>query len=683
MIEKYYYQVIPLTRLPFLKRAFFTYYSAEKIAPGSVVKIKFNHKNIRGIVVDTKDRNYKPNFKTLPIEEVITTSQINKQQLSLAKSVSDYYLTPLSIVLKFFTPQLTKRNSSEYFQNLSSQINSLFQKKSKKELILTPQQKKAIHQITNHLRTKNASIDKFLLFGPPSAGKTEVLMNVIKKTLAKNQQSLVIIPEIFLSHQEIIRYSEKFIGDLNSDEIAILHSGLKKSEITTIWNSAQNGSLKVLISTRMGIFWPFKNLGLIIIDEEQDISHKQWDTPPFYHTRKVAELLQSVWKEKKRDCKVIFSSSTPAVESWYKARKEPDRKIISLPRLLTKTVSVNPPEIELVDLKKYYQKDRNIILSPELKSALKKILNNNEIAMILVPRRGKSKLMVCRDCRETPICPDCQTPLIHSVDNYCCLHCNFKISNISKCPHCGSFRLMDIGFGTESAADLIQTSFPSAKIAIADGTTFQDNLFRQEIIKKLHNNEIDFLVGTYSIAKGLDIPKVGLVAILNADNWPGQTDFRFDENYLSTIMQLAGRVNRPGSNQDGKCLIQTFDPTNLLFSYLREWDWEKFLKYELKNRQALSYPPFTHLLKITFRDRSKEIVEKELNKLFAKLSKIKTDNLLSVLPPYYGHQAVLRGQHQKNILLKVKKLPITDKTLLKILDLPTGWKIDVDTENIF
>jgi primosomal protein N' (replication factor Y) len=270
------------------------------------------------------------------------------------------------------------------------------------------------------------------------------------------------------------------------------------------------------------------------------------------------------------------------------------------------------------------------------------------------------------------------------------LHCGFKISNISKCPHCGSFRLADIGFGTESVQDLIQTMFPSAKTAIADGTTFADNHYRQKILNNLYNNKLDFLIGTYAIAKGLDIDAVSLVVILNADNWPGQTDFRFDENYLSTIFQLAGRVNRPGGTQNGKCLIQTFDPTNRIFIYLKDWNWQAFLKYELENRKALQYPPFRHLLKITYRNYYQEMVEKELDKLQKKLSALSANRATKLtlpdfqfLPPYYGYQKKLRGQFQKHLLIKITKLPIVNKKLLKILDLPTGWKIDVDTESVF
>ncbi len=766
---KYYYQIIPLVRLPLTKSNDFTYHSDKIIKFGSIVKINLNNKIVRGVVIskpqiisplEQAKRYLSPaqgdnerSDLTKPVLQLITPAQITKQQLGLAKLISKYYLTPLSTTLKFFAFKLTKNNNPKYFENLNSQMREINENKWQKKITLTKKQREAIKKIVfQTLNTKSTSknndLDKkdkklsisdfksseevsfqlltgecsvsTLLFGPPASGKTEVVVEVIKATIQKKRQALVLIPEIFLSYQEIVRYSSKFIKE-TATKIAILHSQLKPSEITTIWNGVRSGRIKIVISTRMGIFLPFKKLGLIIVDEEQDISHKQWDTPPFYHTRQVVELMQKIYTK----TQVLLVSSTPSLESWHKHSNTPHRQIIKLPILKTNSIKVKPPEVKLIDLKKYYKKNQQIFISNELRFALKNCLDQNTIAILLVPRRGKSSTIICQDCREIPTCPNCQVPLVHSESNYRCLHCNFKISNISKCPHCGSFRLQDVGFGTESVADNLQNMFPSAKVAIADNTTFADNDFRRKILKKLYNNELDFLVGTYGIAKGLDIQAVNLVAILNADNWPGQTDFRFDENYLSTIFQLAGRVNRPGGKQTGQCLIQTFDPTNRIFTYLKDWDWPAFVKYELKNRKSLSYPPFTHLLKITYRNYDKEVIEKELDKLYKQLEKYtltirakrshkaSADATLTtrhqpiprgssrynayneasadptkhqpiqLLPPYFGYQEKLRGYWQKYLLLKIKTLPITDKKLLKILDLPTNWKIDVDTENIF
>ena len=648
---KHYYQIIPLVRLPLTKPNDFTYHSDEIIKFGSIVKINLNNKIVRGVVIskpqiispleqakrynersDTtseaifisrlgRQRAKRYNERsdlTKPILQLITPAQITKQQLELAKLISKYYLTPLSTTLKFFTFKLTKKDNTKYFENLIKQVEKINESKWQQKIILTKEQKKAIKKITSQISNNKTSLNNkklsTLLFGPPASGKTEVIIGVIKNILKKKQQTLILIPEIFLSYQEIVRYSGKFLKE-TTKEVAILHSQLKPSEITTIWNGVQSGQIKIVISTRMGVFLPFRNLGLIVVDEEQDISHKQWDTPPFYHIRQVTKLMQEIYIK----AQTILASSTPSLESWHKYSNNPNHQIIKLPALKTNSITIKPPEIKLVDLKKYYKKNQQIFISNELRFGLKNCLDQDTIAMLLVPRRGKSRTIICQDCHEVPTCPNCQVPLVHSENNYRCLHCDFKISNISKCPHCGSFRLQDVGFGTESVADNLQNIFPSAKVAIADNTTFANNDFRRKILKQLYNNELDFLIGTYGIAKGLDIKAVNLVAILNADNWPGQTDFRFDENYLSTIFQLAGRVNRPGSKQTGQCLIQTFDPTNRIFTYLKDWDWPAFIKYELKNRKSLSYPPFTHLLKITYRNYNRETVEKELDKLYKKL----------------------------------------------------------------
>jgi primosomal protein N' len=721
-VLQYYYQIIPLVRLPLTRANDFTYHTEEQIEFGSIVKIKLNNKMVKGVLLEEFRKTSsvkKPTFKTSPILEIISPAQITKSQLALAKLISKYYLTPLSTTLKFFAFSLTKKNNATYFENLTKQVIEIKETKWQNDIILTTEQKKAIQQIIETKKSTSTEKNASLLFGPPASGKTEVIIETIKSILGSGRQSLILIPEIFLSYQEIVRYSSKFIeGDAN--EVAILHSQLKPSEITTIWNGVKSGEIKIVISTRMGIFLPFKNLGLVVVDEEQDISHKQWDTTPFYHTRQVASLLQEVYSRKTFPTKILLVSSTPSLNSYQQITQKSGWQLIKLPSLKTELVTVKNPIIELVDLKKYYKKGQQIFVSNELRFALKNVLDRNKVAMLLVPRRGKSNTIICQDCQEVPTCPDCQVPLVHSENNYRCLHCNFKISNISKCPHCGSFRLADVGFGTESVKDTIQTMFPSARTAIADSLTFKDNAYRQKILSDLYNNKLDFLIGTYTIAKGLDIKDVELVTILNADNWPGQTDFRFDENYLSTIFQLAGRVNRPGGAQNGKCLIQTFDPTNRIFTYLKNWDWEEFTNYELENREGLGYPPFKHLLKITYRNYNREIVEKELDKLHKKLEiyqstkKKKSRDLCKVqgkneqrskahecassssgvfdeeicqisglLSPYFGHQEKLRGEWRKHLLLKIPTMPITDKKLLKILDLSTGWKIDVDTENVF
>ncbi len=670
----YYYQVIPLTRLPLLKDNKFTYHSLTKVPPGSVVEIIFSHKKIRGIIYK---KTQAPKFKTLPIQKIITPEQITPQQFKLAQKISSYYLTPLSTVLKFFAFPLTKKENQNYF----AKIEKLLQKTklSRQKIQLTLPQKKAVQKITEN-QSKN-----FLLFGPPSSGKTEVIGRITEKAVARGEQVLLLLPEIFLSYQEIIRYSLNFFPHLKT-KIAILHSQLTSSEITTIWRQVQSGQIKVVIGTRMSIFLPFKNLSTIVIDEEQDESHKQWDTPPFYHVRELSLFLQEIIKhQRNKKLSLILSSSTPSLESYQLAKKSKNWQIIELPRLKTSSLTVRRPEIKLVDLKKYFQSKKQIIISPELRSSLEKILKNNKLAFILVPRRGKSSAVLCQDCQEMPFCPDCQTPLIHSRNHYRCLHCNFKISDFSKCPHCGSFRLQDMGFGTEAVADTLKTLFPTGKILVADQSTFQDDKHRQKIILQLQNNEIDFLVGTYALAKGLDLPQVELVAVPNADNWPGQQGFRFDERYLSALMQLSGRVNRPGSSQKGVSLIQTFNPTNRIFNYLISFDWLSFLKYELQNRASLNYPPFTHLVKISYKNKSRQKTDDEVEKVYQKLKNaLRKKNLkIQILEPYYGQRQKSGKYWQKNILLKIRKLPLQEKKLLEILDLPSGWKIDVDPYNIF
>ena len=662
-----FYQIIPLTRLSGLKTSAqtsaFTYQFSEKIPWGSVVQIPFGRQIVRGVVIKELKQRPRQLPRLLKIKKVITPAQLEKSQLALAEKVSAYYLTPLSVTLKFFLPSLTKRPAA----NLPT-LTPPWPTKKAPHISLTDAQKQAV----TTLRQKWTK--PVLLFGPPSAGKTEVAIELIKQALAADHQVLVLIPEIFLSYQEILRYQQRLPE--YADTTAIFHSQLRPSEITAIWRGLQTKKVKLVIGTRSAVFLPFVNPGLVIIDEEQDLSHKQWDTPPFYRSNQVAAWWSEAYR---RPVPVVSLSATPSLTAYHRQEK------VVLPPLQLPTQRLKPPRIELVDLKKHYRWQKPIIITPPLKQALRQVRERKQTALLLVPRRGRSSFLVCQDCREIPLCPDCQTPLVHQGSFYRCLHCRFKISEISRCPHCHGFRLRDFGFGTESVAEELQKIFPEARLAIADGTTFADNEYRQKLLAQLLNNEVDLVVGTYAIAKGLDIPHINLVAILNADNWPGQSDFRFDEHYLSTLFQFAGRLNRPGGRQDGLCLIQTFNPGNRLFSFLQKWNWAEFADYELNNRRALKYPPFSHLLKITYRHRQKEKVEKEIDRLHRRLQDYLTtyQSSTTVLPPYDGFLRQLRGYHQKHLLLKTPSLPLTDAGLLKLLALPTGWKIDVDTESIF
>ncbi len=651
-----YYQVVPLTRISLKNSPFFTYSHPEKIPFGSLVEVDFGKKKLRGFVVNSSK---KPIFKTRQVRKIISPSLLTRKQLRLAKKISKHYFTSLGVVLKFFVLAKTKKETSQEFKT-EADIE---------KITPTKDQKKAIEKILKEKKQKN-----FLLFGPASSGKTEVIMRLAKKIIKEKKQALILVPEIFLGHQEIERYHKRF----PKIKIAFLHSQLKPSEITFINNQTKKGELDLVISTRMGLFLPFKNLGLIAVDEEQDISYKQWDQMPHYHAREVTLMFAGL--HKKSNTKTIFASGTPSISSCQKIA---NKKLIEieLPPLKTKKFKIAPPNFQIVDLKKYYKKNE-ILISKELEKALEFALKKNKISIVFVPNRGKSRSVMCEDCKTILRCPNCETPIVHLGEKFHCLHCNFKTSTFSSCPKCKSFRIIDLGFGTEGVKSKLQTIFPKAKIEMVDGTVFEKNKKRKKVLDKLKNNKVDIVVGTYGIAKGFDISHVDLVAVLNADNWTGQADFQFDEKFIGNLFQLSGRANRPRSSGKGISLIQTFRPENPLLEKLKNWKWKSFISQELKQRKVLKYPPFGKLIKLTIKESEKRSIDRKSKTLYNKLVNLKLGKSTEISSPFYGFNQRIRGKWRKGILIKTGQ-KMNSKLKKFLQSTPENCSIDVDPENIF
>jgi len=656
-MKYYYYQIIPLTRISIDHEPYFTYKSKEEISFGSLVNIPFSRKKIKGVILKKQE---KPTFRTREIISIKTKSLLNKKQLILAQKISDYYFTSLGVVLKFFTFNITKK--------IPELLENKFFEKS--EIELTEAQKAVLSKINQNPKKKS------LIFGPASSGKTEIAMALIKENLKEKRQSLVILPEIFLSYQEIYRYQKRFFDK----KVALLHSQLKPSEVSMIWKKIKSGELDILITTKTGCFMPFKNLGTIIVDEEQDISHKNWNKNPKYHVEKVAS-----WLAQAHQAQLIFLSATPSVKNYWKSKNKKNHwQLVELLALETKKIKVVKPIIKIINLwEKTYQKNGDILFCNELLTDIKTTLSKKKISLILVPYHGKSQAVFCENCKNTLKCPKCGTSLIHTKDTYQCLHCTYKISSLTSCPTCKSHKLKNIGFGTESVAAELQKRFPRAKVGLVTKDNFEKNKSRELLFNKIRENKFDFLVGNQTIAKGFDFPNINLVAILNAQRWTGKADYKFDERWLGGFFQVAGRLNRPHSNQQGIFYIQSFKTNLEILNNLKNWNWHNFAEKELINRKALSYPPFNKLYRLTLKDFNKDKVEKNTDKVYNQLREhFKKDNIV-IFEPFYSFIKKKGIFWNKHILIKTPSkgtLPRLDQELRK---LSVSWSIDPDPETIF
>lgn len=653
----FYYQIIPITRIAIDHEPFFTYKSKEKIAFGSLILISFGRKKIKGIVLKEQK---KPTFKTKEILAIKTPCLIDKKQLILAQKISGHYFTSLGTVLKFFLFNITKKISP-------IPVNEITRKPQVK---LTNPQEKVLQKVLQNSTKKN------LLFGPASSGKTEIAMALIEKNLEQKKQSLVLLPEIFLSYQEIYRYQKRFFDK----KVALIHSQLKSSEISAIWKQVKSGELEIVIATKIGCFLPFKNLGTIIVDEEQDISHKNWDKNPKYHVSEVAG-----WLSKIHQAQLLFLSATPSINNYWKSQnKKENWNLIKLPPLKTAKIKVIKPEIKIIDLwEKKYQRTGDILFCNELLKDFQKTLDQKKISLILVPYHGKSQSVFCEKCKTTLKCPQCETALIHTKDSYQCLHCNFKLSSLTHCPSCKSYKLKNIGFGTESVTSEIKKRFPSAKVSLVLRSQFEKNKSREILFNKIRENKINFLVGPQTIAKGFDFPNINLVAILNAQRWTGKADYKFDERWLGGFFQVAGRLNRPHSDQKGIFYIQSFKTNLEILENLKLWNWQKFIKSELENRKALSYPPFSRLYRLSFRNLGKEKVDKIAKKVYTQLQEQFKEKDFTIFKPFYSFVKKKGIFWNKHLLIKIKNRQISSNLNHELRKLSGSWSIDPDPENIF
>lgn len=658
-----YYKIIPLEKLKTEKFPAFTYSSEKDLPLYSLVKINLKNRPISGIIWR---KTQKPLFTTKKIQALLEPSFLGENQFSLAKKISNYYFYPLNETLKlFFPPQIRTKNFKEPPVNLEKKLDQSLTKK----IIATSSQKKIIKEILNS-KKKN-----FLIFGPASSGKTLIGWEIAKKVLTEKKQILVILPEIFLAYQEVDRWKEKL--NLKKDEIFFIHSTVKKTTYREKWEKIKTGKIKLIIGSRSGLFLPFLNLGLIVLDEEQDPSHRQWDKPPFYHAKEICFNLTKIFS-----AKLLLFSATPTPESFLNKNLQ----ILNLPRLKTRYWEIKKPQLVLADLRKSFFERKKSSLSPELKIALKKTLLKKELAFIFVPQRGFGRKIICSDCRKPLSCPNCKTKLADLGENYRCLKCGYQKSSFLACPNCHSFRLKSVGIGTEKIAREIQTLFPSKKILIADKTFFQKNSLREKTWKMLKKQKADILIGTQVITKGFDLPFLSLVIVLEAENYAGENNFRFDEKKMSTLFQLAGRVNRPQSTQKGIFLLQTFYPEDPKWNFLKNMDWQDWLEKEIENRKALAYPPFSFLTKLTYSNKKNFLVEKTVKKMYTVLNQedLKNDILSVFSFPEKPFQKF--SFWKKNILLKTSKPPSkieSLKILLKKASFKENWTIEIDPENIF
>ena len=514
-----------------------------------------------------------------------------------------------------------------------------------KKVTLTEEQNNIVKEVTSSIGKNNT----YLLYGVTGSGKTEVYMNIIENAIKEGKEAIMLVPEISLTPQIVGKFISRF-GNI----ISVLHSKLSDTERYDEYRKITNGEAKIVIGTRSAIFVPFKNIGVIIIDEEHTSSYKQ-ENHPRYNAKDIA-----VWRSEFHKCPVVMGSATPSLEAFARA----GNKVYKLLTLTSRVGSSHLPKVDIIDMKEEVKKG-NFILSRLLKEKIKEKLNKNEQIILLLNRRGYSSIISCKECGHIEKCPKCDISYTYhkTSNNLKCHYCSSGIPLNNKCSKCGSTNIKDYGLGTEKLEEELHKLY-NARIIRMDVDTTSKKGQHQKIIDDFGEHKYDILIGTQMIAKGLDFPLVTLVGVVSADTTLSSPDFRASENTFQLLSQVSGRAGRGESS--GEVIIQTFNPEHYSITLSKEHNYIEFYKEEMKMRKLLKYSPYYYMTLISISTKDYDLGSKEANKI-ANYLRNNLDKETIILGPGIASIFKINNIYHYQIIIKYRK---DDKLIetLKFID---------------
>jgi primosomal protein N' (replication factor Y) len=508
-------------------------------------------------------------------------------------------------------------------------------KKRDQERALSDAQQKALNEITSSFDNKSV----VLFQGVTGSGKTEVYIELIAQAIANGKQVLYLLPEISLTPQIVQRLQECF-----GTEVTVYHSKFSVHERTEVWNNIleNNSKAKIIVGTRSALFLPFHHLGLVIVDEEHELSYKQFDPSPRYHARDSAIVLAGI-----HQAKVLLGSATPSIESSFN-RLSGKYGWVQLHQRFGK---VELPEIITVDLKTAHKKKQvKGGFTQTLIQEMEQTLAMDKQIILFQNQRGYAPVMECLDCGHMPHCHQCDVTLTYHqyTDQLKCHYCGYHIAVPQKCHACGLPNLSTKGMGTQQIQEHVTSLFPEVKVARMDWDTTRGKWAFDKLIHSFAAQEVKILVGTQMIVKGLDFQNVHLVGVLNADHLMNFPDFRAHERTYQMLSQVAGRAGR--KELRGKVLIQTYQPHHVIIQKVIEGNYDQMLKQQLKDRKEYHYPPYTRLIRIVVNHSDMETVKKASQWIANVLLQSEYGQTLG---PVFPSIARLRNRYRMQILVKI------------------------------
>jgi len=683
----------------------FSYESDIDLKIGDFVVVPFGNKNFFGLVLNI-NISVKEGIILKKVKNKVNINPMKYELIEFIKWTSEYNLIPLGNVLKMIISPLNfiiKQNKIEKLYNLNESkienlkftekqnliINFLKQKNiaTKNEIVDSckvgdsvlknllrdkiideiVQEKRFIQKIGEFnlntlsgeqqqafdiLKLQN-NFQVTLLEGTTGSGKTEVYFHLIAKLLKEtNKQALILLPEIALTSQLILRFKQQF-----NFEPAAWHSEITESKKSEFFKSVSNNDVRVIIGTRSALFLPFKELGLIIVDEEHDASYKQSDNG-CYNGRDLA-----IVRAKINNVPVILSSATPSLETLINVDNKKYKKVY-LPSRFGKAVL---PDVKIVDMRKEKLKHDSYI-SKILREEIQKNLENKKQTMLFMNRRGYSPVVLCADCGAKLQCPNCSANLSYHKSNnrMICHHCEYFIEKPKLCPSCGSENLIEFGPGVEKIEGEIKSLFPDARTILMVSDTTDTNKKLEEIVNKILNNEIDIIIGTQLVAKGHHFPNLTLVGILDSDASLFGGDIRAGERTYQLLTQVSGRAGR--EDIKGTVYFQSYNPDNLILQSIKNGDKNTLLDFEKQNRELGGFPPFGKMATInisSLNEISAYKMAKKITKLFPINKEIEimgpTPALISKLAKMYRFNIIVKTSKMVNIQKLLRKCVLSEK----------------------
>ena len=641
-----YYLVAPTTVVRSNETAF-TYHYDAPVPIGTTVRISVGKKTLTGIVVKTVS---KPSFTTKPIVDIIVPTPLPSSLLRLSEWLSAYYATHLGIVLQTVLP------AGLHKQRRQQSSPTHHAKRSRTHIVLNKDQQLAVAKVNEQ------TSGTFLLHGVPGSGKTQVYIETARHEIQNGRSCIILVPEIALTPQLVAEFMNHF------DDVVVTHSHMTEAERHKAWlRVLESKTPLVVIGPRSALFMPVVDLGLIVVDEAHEPSYKQ-DQSPRYSALRTASMLAKFH----RNAKLILGSATPSVGDYYLATHTKST-ILTLP---SPAVATQPPHIELVDSRRKDAFRQHRFISDTLMDAVREALHQGKQVLLFHNRRGTAPTTLCSSCGWSALCPACFVPQTLHADKHqlLCHICGRTTSVPPSCPSCHNPDIVFRGIGTKFIETEIRKIFPKASIARFDADSAADQTLDKRY-QEIYDGDIDILIGTQILAKGLDVPNLSIVGVLQADNGLHLPDYLAEERVFQLLYQVAGRVGR--TKHEGRVIVQTYIPDNKIIQLALDRNYDAFYAQQIAERRKNGFPPFTHLLKLTTSYKTETGAVRAARKLASELRAAYPHiEILGPTPSFYER---LHGNYRWQLLLKGSNRAELAGIAARI---PTGWHVDLDAASL-